>query len=922
MFRKYIALLIGELLIIQASWGQGRENWRSRFGEPTLGLDQGVFIFETPQFKVEILKSTHNLVSLKAKSSVNSIDFLPSDWLERRQWDKFYHLGDLNLYLKMDTSSGWHFYSTAIRRRPIEALPVQLPRLIGSELTAAFTGANGEAFPLEVQRFWEVDEEGNLILRFIIQNVTTSPIEIGGIGIPMIFNNILTGRSLEEAHKKCVFYDPYIGKDAGYLQVTRLNGEGPALLVIPEVNASFEAYSPLLDDPTPRGITFEGFYEWVVHSKAYVETLWKKAEPWNVPSSVVLKPGESRTIALKFILSPSIEKIETTLMAHERPVVFGVPGYVLPMDIKAKLFVKYGQPIESITSEPETALQIQFLEVSNGWQVFQIQGKQWGRARIQIRYTDGSIQTVHYKVIKPAEEVVRDIGTFTFTYQWYENPADPFGRNQSIMTYDYFERKIVTEDNRVWIAGLSDEGGAGSWLTAFMKQLIMPNKNEIEKLEIFVDNVLWGRIQYNEGPWTYGVRKSLFYYEPDKMPPGTYSDDVDYGGWSSWDQEEAESVGRTYNYPHVTAAYWVLYRLARNYNGLVTHHPWQWYLEQAYQTATAMVRYAPYYARFGVMEGTVFVLLLEDLKREGWRRQAGTLEALMRLRAELWRREPFPFGSEMPWDSTGQEEIYAWCRYFGFDEKALEVIRAILGYMPTLPHWGYNGSARRYWDFLFAGKLRRLERQLHHYGSGLNAIPVLSEFRRQPTNLYLLRVGYGGLMGAIANVTQEGFTPCAFHAWPDVLDIDGYSGDYGPNFFGYAINTATYLVDHSEFGWLAFGGNVEIEGELIVLYPKDAARSRVYIAPLGLWLTLDAGRFVALQYDRVNGTIALKLDKGDQYTPKALLRFEQTASIAGLRRISLKGTYTQDRGAFVIPLSHEKETEVKLEFVSNALQEE
>src|SRR2546429_8658220 len=27
---------------------------------------------------------------------------------------------------------------------------------------------------------------------------------------------------------------------------------------------------------------------------------------------------------------------------------------------------------------------------------------------------------------------------------------------------------IVTQDRRVWIAGLSDEGGAGSWLAAFI----------------------------------------------------------------------------------------------------------------------------------------------------------------------------------------------------------------------------------------------------------------------------------------------------------------------------------------------------------------------------------------------------------------------------------------------------------------------
>ena len=132
----------------------------------------------------------------------------------------------------------------------------------------------------------------------------------------------------------------------------------------------------------------------------------------------------------------------------------------------------------------------------------------------------------------------------------------------------------------------------------------------------------------------------------------------------------------------------------------------------------------------------------------------------------------------MPWDSTGQEEVYAWCRYFGFDDKALVTLNAILGYMPTVPHWGYNGSARRYWDFQYAGKLRRVERQLHHYGSGLNAIPVLSEYRDHPDDLYLLRVGYGGVMGAISNITQEGFGPSGFHAYPSTLRIDGYSASH------------------------------------------------------------------------------------------------------------------------------------------------
>jgi hypothetical protein len=53
----------------------------------------------------------------------------------------------------------------------------------------------------------------------------------------------------------------------------------------------------------------------------------------------------------------------------------------------------------------------------------------------------------------------------------------------------------------------------------------------------------------------------------------------------SWSREHAMTVGRSYNYPHVAALHWVLYRLARNHSGLVTNHPWEWYLERAYETS-------------------------------------------------------------------------------------------------------------------------------------------------------------------------------------------------------------------------------------------------------------------------------------------------------------------------------------------------
>src|SRR5262249_27484543 len=342
----------------------------------------------------------------------------------------------------------------------------------------------------------------------------------------------------------------------------------------------------------------------------------------------------------------------------------------------------------------------------------------------------------------------------------------------------------------------------------------------------------------------------------------------------------------------------------RNHTALVTNHPWSRYLEHAYQASIAMTNYAQGLAVFGQMEGDIFLQILADLKREGRNEQAANLEAKMKARAERWREQAYPFGSEMPWDSTGQEEVYAWTKYFGDDDKAEVTLNAILGYDPAIPHWGYNGSARRYWDFIFAAKDRRLERQLHHYGSGLNAIPLLSEFREHPDDLYLLRVGYGGTMGALTDIDQDGFASAAFHSFPDMLKPDPYSGDYGPNFFGHAWNTATYLVDHPEFGWIAFGGNVKVHDGIVTVIPRDSSRSRIFIAPAGLWLTLDAGTFDALQFDSSTRTVRVGLSKASEFTREARLRVEQPGK-TGASTYHPESQTKLERNSYVMPLSRE-----------------
>ena len=874
-------------------------------------LIQGTVDFDTPEFTLSLVRLSQTVAALKPKGA-GDFDFTPGDLLVERSQDGYFHLGDITLRLRKGNSGEWRNYSTAAARTPVTALPTSSDVLASADLTPTLP----VNIPLQITRTWAL-EAGKLVLRFTLNNKTQEPVQVGALGIPMIFNNVLNERSLDEAHAKCSFYDPYIGEDAGYLQVTRLSGHGPVLLVVPDGRTPFEAYNPILDrpgrfgappifmDPTPRGITFEGFYEWMAHSQAYAENEWKDVPEWNQPTSLTLAPGESKTYGVRFLLADSIRNIEKTLAENGRPVAVGIPGYILPMDIDARLFLKSRTSVKALSVKPEGAIMVRKdRATAGGWQSYSLKGQKWGRARVAVTYTDGSVQAINYFVTKPAAEVVADMGHFLTTKQWFTDSSDPFHRGPSVVTYDRELNQIVLQDSRVWIAGLSDEGGAGSWLAVIMKELGRPNKEEIERFEQFIDGVVWGGLQFKDGPYKYGVRKSLFYYQPDQMPPNFYRSDFNWTTWTSWNKQASEAVDRSFDYPHAAAAYWVLYHLARNNQELVTNHPWDWYLTQAYETAMAMTNLAAGYAAFGQMEGDIFVQILADLKHEGMDKQSAALETAMRKRADHWKEQAYPFGSEMPWDSTGQEEVYAWTKYFGYQDKAEVTLNAIMGYDPAIPHWGYNGSARRYWDFIFgaAAKYGRIERQLHHYGSGLNAIPLLAEYREHPDDLYLLRVGYGGTMGVLTDIDQEGFLSPAFHSFPDLLRADPVSGDNGPNFFGHAWNTATYVLNDHEFGWLAFGGNIRTENGMIRVAPLDSFRTRVYVAPAGLWLTLDAGKFESLELDSKTSAVRVGLAAADEFTPVARLRAEQPAKmkIESYRPVK---PLNSERGAWVIPLN-------------------
>ena len=79
----------------------------------------------------------------------------------------------------------------------------------------------------------------------------------------------------------------------------------------------------------------------------------------------------------------------------------------------------------------------------------------------------------------------------------------------------------------------------------------------------------------------------------------------------------------------------------------------------------------------------------------------------------------------------------------------------------------------------------------------------------------------------------------------------------------------------------------------------DSLRKRVYIAPLGLYLTLDAGQFQRVDLDTRTNGVTVTLAPATTATPRARLRMEQPFRAPGVPTFT---TSALERGALTIAL--------------------
>ena len=852
------------------------------------------------------------------------------------------HVGDITLRLRDSARQEWNTFSTLeLGAKAIPIPAAETGRVLAAqditELLGAADSARGATFPLKAMRIYERSADGAaLVMRLNLTSRVSYEVEIGGLGFALPESDGHPPANLQSI----VWADPHVGGDGGFVEFVRVVDDEATLLVVPSDGTvtPLEAWRPMLED-----LGGGDSYEWTVASKAWAQewsktvqwpflnmsdslkkiyppfadesqTPWPcsdgkygvpilRSAPWNKPTSVILRPQQTRTFALRFQLAAEGPRSRNAaLEAMRRPIIHSVPGYVIGTDQNnATLFIHPppGVKILDIFALPagdDSTGSILLHRMSSNddsakrrdGEVFKLSCSGRGRVTVNLHFSNEERMTVHYNIVPPFHEQVSQFGRFLANIAWLPRDyPDPFGRSASVMPWDRSLSTHVLDDARAYDVGLSDDAGGAGPLSLASKVRAAPTQDEVSRVDEYIQYTLYG-VKFDSAKPPFrslqitedqaradaslpvdGVRMTMYYYseELSNTTSGHFLHNYSEAdkchkpfGSPTWCMTEnmSNATYRGFNYPHQIASYWAMYTVARN-TLLVTSQPWQWYLYRAARTSTASSVGA---ASVGFMDGTVLREVLTSLEGESaanatagfgnwtFSHLAAKLKANMRQRQELWASEPYPYGSEFGFDTTGQEEIVVWNLFFGNDSIARRTVDHILSYMRSSPTWAYHGGGRSTGDvgnngkYLLAFDTGVQDRGLMHYRSGLNMIPLIEWYRKHPDDYFVLEVAMGAVSGQMSNIDFDTGAPSMmFHALAHAMAFDPHSGDFGLGFFGNALESGSYIVHHPRLGRVCYLCDLsEIkESSHVELIPRDGFGINVFVEPLALYMQAECG---------------------------------------------------------------------------------
>jgi hypothetical protein len=697
-----------------------------------------------------------------------------------------------------------------------------------------------------------------------IRNRSNRPLEIGDLAIPLPMSRshsqpsgAILKHGLVSGHGSFFFWIPSDSK-------------GPFLTLTPSDGTSFEYW-----DAQNRN------YSVYIHSKAAGEIAAKHGTHWRQPhTSRVLaplgQPGDAQSYGFKLRWADDYEAVRRILVEEEQIDVHVAPGMTVPLNLAARFDLRTRQPIIAVDSEFPEETRIESIGQSGEDHIYQDRFSKLGENRLTVRYGNGRHMFLEFFCTQPIETLIKKRGAFLARSQhkdpskWYDGLITDWNmESQTLLSPDHYD---PIPRARVYAVTCDDPGlGKPAFLAA--KNAEFPVQTEVEALDYYIAHFVWGCLQRRtDESYPYGI-----YGIPEWKTNRQSSDPGRDGKLHLW---------RIYDYPHLIAMYFGMYRIAKNHPEIKTALPAKEYLQRAFGTALAMFTipnsiwsdWSPYGT--GYYNEVVIPDLIDELQAAGMTDQATLLRGHWERKVKLFIGGRLDlFRSEYAFDSTGFESTHALAKYalqhsenaasgissagaHRFMENQLAANIFCRGWLePAYYYLGsdYRGSGGNAYTLTYMSQM-----------GGWGVLDYALNFARDPYPC--LRLGYASYLSAWA-LMNTGTAESNYGYWyPGQANDGGAGGGFEPAPFGrtwlgqphhrgawyYACEidlgfcgalrtAATVLADDPIFGRVCYGGDWRKTDSGIEVIPKDGLRRRFHAVLQGgrLHMTLDADRFAA-----------------------------------------------------------------------------
>ncbi len=777
-------------------------------------------------------------------------------------------LGDVVLRYRQ-TGKPWQLIDTST---PAQSIAGTFSRRSDEEYHAEYHVADGTAAILDLDVRFKFQERA-IHWSLAVGNRTSRPLEIGDFGLPLPMN-----RSLGESGGALLKHS-FVSGHGSFLFWLRSDSVGPYLVLTPSDDTSLEYWEA--GRGSPRGFAV------YIHSAAAADAADDRGASWRQPRTrLVLSPqgtaGDSQSYGFRFHWADDYDAVRQILVDEGQIDVQIVPGMTIPTDLSALCALRTKQPIAGIDAEFPESTKIEAVGQQGDSHIYKVHFSKLGENRLAVRYGRGRHMFLEFFCTEPLETLIKKRAAF-LAHSQHRDPSKWY--NGLITDWNMETRTLLSPDHydpiprsRVYAVTCDDPGlGKPAFLAA--KNAEFPVQNEVDALDYYIEHFVWGGLQRTtDESYSFGI-----YGIPDWKTNRESSDPGRKGQLHLW---------RIYDYPHVVAMYFGMYRVAKNHPEIKTALGAKEYLQRAYGTAIAMYtvpheiwsNWSPFGT--GFYNEVVVVELIDELQSAGMTAEADRLRAYWerKVRAFVNGRQDL-FRSEYAFDSTGFESTHALAKYAvqHADKPGAESNIGVS--LPQAKHFMENQMAA---NIFCRGWLEPAYYYLgsDYRGGGGNAytLTYMSQMGGWAVLDYALndardpcpylRLGYASYLSAWALMntgTPEsnygywypgqsndggaggGFEPAAcgrtwlgqpHHrgAWYFSCEIDlGYSG---------ALRTAaTVLADDPIFGRICYGGEWHKTANGIEVVPKDGLRRRFHAILDGgkLHLTLNTDRFLASQ---------------------------------------------------------------------------